>query len=58
MRKILITVALYMMILHGYQMKGHHEHVHYELPTWEHLDKTEICTSGATRPNLYLGKRR
>jgi len=57
MKKILITVAVYLMILHGYQMKGHHEHVHYETPSWEYLEKTEIHTSGATYPDQNLRDR-
>ena len=57
MKRFLISVAVFLMILHGNHTNGHHEHVHYETPTWEYLEKTEIHTSGATYPDQYLRGR-
>jgi len=48
MKKIIITVALFLMLLAGGHAGGHHEHVHYELPEWEVLKEPEFNTSGTT----------
>ena len=57
MKKIFITVAVFLMLLLGNHKNGHHEHVHYETPSWEYLEKTEIHTSGATYPDQNLRDR-
>ena len=48
MKKSIITVAIFLMLISGGHTGGHHDHVHYELPEWEVLNEPTFTTSGAT----------
>ena len=48
MKKIIIIVAAFLMIVQGGHTFRTHEHVHYEQPCWEMLHESEVHTSGDT----------
>lgn len=48
MRKVFITVAIFLMMFQGGHTVGHHDHVHYEKPEWEVLKEPTFNTSGST----------
>ncbi len=48
MKKIVFTVAAFILLLEAGYTKIHHEHVHHEPPKWEVIDNVSIRTSGDT----------
>ena len=48
MKKILVSIAIFLMILSGGHTVGHHDHIHYERPEWEVIQESVIHTSGTT----------
>ncbi len=48
MRRKIIYVAIFLMILQGGHTAKHHEHVHYEQPEWEVISEPLFPTSGST----------
>lgn len=48
MKRKIIYVAIFLMILQGDHTIGHHDHVHYERPEWEVLKEPSFNTSGST----------